>query len=48
MPTPLQQVEQNLSEIAVAKISEKNPNLLNHYLCFDIIDKMMMAQEPLV
>jgi hypothetical protein len=39
MPTPLQQVEQNLSEIAVAKISEKNPNLLNHYLGFDIIDK---------
>lgn len=39
MPTPLQQIEQNLSEIAVAKISEKNPNLLNYYLGFDVIDK---------
>jgi hypothetical protein len=39
MPTPLQQVEQNLSEIAVAQISEKNPSLLNYYLGFDIIDK---------
>lgn len=39
MPTPLQQVEQNLAEIAVSQISEKNPNLLNFYLGFDIIDK---------
>lgn len=39
MPTPLQQVEQNLSEIAVAQVSEKNPNLLSYYLGFDIIDK---------
>lgn len=39
MPTPLQQVEQNLSEIAVAQISEKNPNLLSYYLGFDLIDK---------
>jgi hypothetical protein len=39
MPTPLQQVEQNLSEIAVAQVSEKNPNLLSYYLGFDLIDK---------
>lgn len=39
MPTPLQQVEQNLAEIAVSQISEKNPNLLNYYLGFDVIDK---------
>ena len=39
MPNPLQQIEQNLSEIAVAQVSEKNPNLLSYYLGFDIIDK---------
>ena len=39
MPNPSQQVEQNLSEIAVAQVSEKNPNLLSYYLGFDIIDK---------
>lgn len=39
MPTPLQQVEQNLAEIAVSQVSEKNPNLLSYYLGFDLIDK---------
>jgi hypothetical protein len=35
----LQQVEQNLAEIAVSQVSEKNPNLLSYYLGFDLIDK---------
>ena len=39
MPNQLQQIEQNLSEIAVSLISEKNPNLMEYYLGFDIIDK---------
>jgi hypothetical protein len=39
MSTPLQQVEQNLAEIAVSQVSEKNPNLLSYYLGFDLIDK---------
>jgi len=39
MPNQLQQIEQNLSEIAVSLISEKNPNLMEYYLGFDVIDK---------
>lgn len=39
MPSPLQQIEGNLAEIAVSRLSEKNPALLNYYLGFDIVDK---------
>ena len=39
METSRQAVEQNLSEIAFASVSEKTPALMDYYLGFDLIEK---------